>query len=90
MLTNIALSVVEQIKGKSLLEMKEFGKDDTEEKNKTEKETEIEKEFCSDFKHNIDNIDALLRTNTRKSLIFAKEHHISEAFLSLPDQPPRA
>jgi hypothetical protein len=82
MLMNVAVSVVEQLKGKTLCELKAEDSDDADEKNKTEKEFFTFK--CSMLPNA--NLIELLSRN--KSIFIENEQLSSELFCFLLELPP--
>jgi hypothetical protein len=95
MLTNLAVSIVEQVKGKVAYEIKKDNADDSEEKSKAEKEfeKELEKEFEKStpvsFAYNTflasEHLDLL---EIQTVIAIKNEKFISELFAYLPKLPP--
>ena len=88
MMSNVAVSVVEQLQGRDLVEVNEYSKDDTEEEGKKEKETEKE---TYTLRHDAYiKPDAFQLSKGKRSLIFENDDLISEYHASLPELPPEA
>jgi hypothetical protein len=84
MMTNVALSVVEQLHGSPVYETTEWGADDMDEKEKTEKE----KESYTFAHHLIVRIGTFSPNTLKGVLIFRNNRLFSECYACLPDLPP--
>jgi hypothetical protein len=87
MMTNVAVSLVEQLHGRGAwFEMTEWGTDDMDEKEKTEKE----KESYTFPHHSIVGMGVPVPKNTKNLLVFYNERLRSELHAFSPDLPPEA
>jgi len=88
MTLNVAIPLVEQLRGWDQYELTEAGTDDTDEEGNTEKEKEKES-LAFSHDHAL-LIGAFNLTQFRKSLFFTDELPLSELYASLPELPPEA
>lgn len=86
MTLNLAIPLVEQLRGGNLCALTEVASEDADEEGKTEKEKE--KESISFSGDHVVNIDAYNLEKFKKSLFPQYDFPVSELFASLPELPP--
>lgn len=88
MMSNLTVSLVNQLRCCDLTELSEMDTDDTDGKEKSEKELEKEKETYSFFNCPMYRNGISLLKNMKKACFPEHENLISEAFIQLPELPP--
>lgn len=88
MMTNITVSFVRQFRCCDITELSEIDTDDTDGKEKSEKELEKEKTPLSFFNCPMLKNGISFLGNMKKSHYPDNENLISEAFIQLPELPP--
>lgn len=86
MTLNLAIPLVEQLRGEDICALTEVVSEDADEEGKTEKEKE--KESISFSGDQVDHMDAYNLEKFKKSLFPRYDFPISELFASLPELPP--
>ena len=87
---NVAIPLMEQLRGGDMYELAEMGAKDVDEKDKTEKEEGKEKESYTFSNHSGINPGAFISKKRRNSGFPKSDQPNSELYASLPELPPEA
>ena len=90
MTLNVALPLLEQLRGGNKCELVEMAADDSDEESAPEKEKEKEKESISYSSCTFIKADALNFAKFKKSMFDTDDLPVSELFASRPELPPEA
>lgn len=88
MTLNLAIPLVEQLRGENVSALTEVVSEDADEEGKTEKEKEKEKESISFSGDQVIHLGAFDLEKFKKSLFPRYDFPVSELFASLPELPP--